>query len=285
MTTVTTVAAHVPQRSPASGSPATAGRGPRASGPAPAGSTLALVGHFEAADDLDGLVADLSARADEGEAAAMTLIATSIEECMRLRGNPGYADDLRDIRDRQMQLRGTAPIPLEFIDRYRSRCRNLALDPNATPLRARRLREQAAKLGDPLALAGRVAEHGDTMTDEALKQALMTIVASGNPYALAALAPELAVTNRLGTYSGGVEDALAWQLVACDLGMDCSPTSFVVRQACLVGAHCAFADFRSLVQNFLAAPASFRRILFLEQEILAILRSGNLQALFAPEAP
>jgi hypothetical protein len=76
--------------------------------------------------------------------------------------------------------------------------------------------------------------------------------------------------------------AAAWKLVACDMGVDCSQGSALLRQSCLNGGiYCGPGDLRTNMMNSEFSPENFAKVQQLEVLIYDALKSGNESTLFS----
>lgn len=77
----------------------------------------------------------------------------------------------------------------------------------------------------------------------------------------------------------------AWQLVACDLGRDCGPTSPALDRMCLYesSGSCGAASVEDALR-FTTNPAIFERIQQRRQELLDRIRNGRISGMFDPPA-
>lgn len=76
---------------------------------------------------------------------------------------------------------------------------------------------------------------------------------------------------------------MAWPLIACDLGLDCGPTSRVLDQMCIsrTSGACGAANLEA-AYRYTLHPAIFERIQARRAELLARIRGGQLGGIFDP---
>lgn len=79
---------------------------------------------------------------------------------------------------------------------------------------------------------------------------------------------------------------IAWELVACDLGRDCGPTSLALDRMCLYQSSgtCGAASLEDALR-YTTSPAIFERIQQRRQELLERIRSGQVAGMFDPPPP
>ncbi|MGA9341138.1 MAG: hypothetical protein WBV61_02240 [Rhodanobacteraceae bacterium] len=233
---------------------------------------------YEASTNLVPDLNDLAARINQGDAQAMGLAASILVECNISKFfSP---NDLPAINQGRLK-NGLPPMPQTIWDEQQRRCGDIAAE-RKLPVHAERdLIRDAAKAGDPVGLALDFANSPPVEVKEG-KNGISKILASGNPYAIFRMGDLMARFGVYGKYSGDVDDRYAWQFVACDLGMDCSPSSAIVRETCMQGS-CSPGGYKDLVQESLVSPVDYQRIVFLEQEILTQYLAGNIDALLQEE--
>ncbi|HET6407272.1 MAG TPA: hypothetical protein VFG14_05280, partial [Chthoniobacteraceae bacterium] len=83
-----------------------------------------------------------------------------------------------------------------------------------------------------------------------------------------------------GPFAGTQDDYIAWLLVACDLGRDCSASSRLLRELCLTTNRCPPGDYREYVRTSLATPQQFQSALVKEKTLLGLIADGRFQKIF-----
>lgn len=236
-------AAAQPRRTPPRGSATTA----RAAG---------LREAFEAAPDLFAYSQSLAPAVRAGDAEATWLMSKVVDYCAGYSVDPaGFARDTALLGG--MGLRSSTTIAASR-GRIGERCRRFSDADGLTPSLAYTLRIDAARagslaaeaalmgMGEPLAADGdyardlvvRVRQSLDAEAYGAIAPAMGTLDAR----LAAAAEPDIAPQFR----------ELAWQLAACELGMDCGPDSALMTSYCASGGICsndATQDFEEFVYD------------------------------------
>jgi hypothetical protein len=237
---------------------------------------------YERSRDLSAQLAELGFRIDQDDPPALAIAAEALLECSRYGGVFSSPSDIAVLNEQRSE-NGLAPIPWSMVDTWQQRCSDVDAAMSA-PDRAGRIHdllERAQHAGAPLAMATQLLRQSPDAGIDETRAGMAAILRSRDPYAIFRMA-DLMVSNRYGRYSGEPNARYAWQLVACDLGMDCSPTSAIVRESCMSGA-CAPGGYRDIVQQVLVSPAGFRQVLVLEQKILARYLAGDIDGLLEGE--
>ena len=247
--------------------------------PAPV-SPLALA--FESSSNLAQLVLELSPRAAAGDAQAARVIAQALDECATLSVRRGGTEGLDKFAEAMPPNRRN--VALAHVAQYRERCAELAKAEKMTPERLREA-SHAGSLGNDLVdQAQRVVESSTTMSEAEVKDTLRRIVQSRDARAIAIMADAMGQNpddrEIFGTKAGTHIYAMAWKLVACDLGMSCGPSSALVRQGCVVYARCIPGDYREIVRFYLLTPSDYELTLGVEREILQDIADGGIDRLF-----
>ena len=76
----------------------------------------------------------------------------------------------------------------------------------------------------------------------------------------------------------------AWPLVACDLGLDCGPTSRALDRLCLQSDGACGAASLEAAYRYTLHAAIFERIQARRAQLLAVIRSGQVNNIFASTA-
>ena len=269
-----------------SSSPAKPSNAGTAAPPLPPGIAPAalspLTQSFESSNNLAQLVRDLTARANAGDAQAARAVEQALDECAPLSlmpnlGQSFYTDEGRIPESR----RGAA---LAHLARYRERCTELAGAEKITSQRLLDARQAASHGSDLVEQGRRLVESHSAMSAAEVKSTLRRIVESRDGEAIASISNAMAESQDerelFGPRSGSNMHAMAWKLVACDLGMPCGPTSALARQACLFHGACIQGDFREIVRFFHLSPWQYELALKEEREILRDIASGNFNEIF-----
>ncbi len=115
---------------------------------------------------------------------------------------------------------------------------------------------------------------------------MQAILQSGDPYAILELSglleQDVPPNTSYGRFAGNRRFGYAWQFVACDLGMDCSWNSYIVRQMCMNGI-CGNGSLKDVVQQVLLPPADFQQTVKLEMQILQLYETSDFEQLFSTD--
>lgn len=184
-----------------------------------------------------------------------------------------FADGIQDSNpDKQKRLAA--------FDSLASRCDGFeGVTTNTADLDA--MREAAARAGDPAAQAAQVAHDvftvrmtsekpaGTLPIDETQMASVRQVLASRDPDAILAAGTILSntfpnVVLEVGPNHDAIDDGRAamsaWQLVACEYGMDCGPNSRAVLGACAFSGQCGAGNVPDLVFYYQATPAQAQLI-------------------------
>jgi hypothetical protein len=236
---------------------------------------------YERARDLADFIDILKADVDRGDPNAQGVYARALSECAILSVNPFYLDDIPAYNER-LKKDGRTPIPDEVVKHYADRCRQLASSRKITTAEIETLQHNAESGGDPFSFAIHFADIAPNLTPEDRQQEILSILQSGNPYAVTVLAelmgqPIASKTDGYGNFAGAAVDKYAWEFVACDLGMDCSNTGWLATVSCLRYFLCGAGDYKSIVENGALSPADYQQALELERRILVAFQTGNVE--------
>lgn len=106
--------------------------------------------------------------------------------------------------------------------------------------------------------------------------------------AAAALDPanpqSLVELGRSAAYLSRFDSEAAWQLVACDLGLDCSADGALMRQNCLSQGLCVEGDYESALLRLLP-PRQWSRVQAQRQALREAITRGELASLFDRPPP
>lgn len=256
-----------------------------------------LQASYDTTTNLAALLQAAKAQADAGEAGALRLIAAAEDECYPLRwqkNRGAFRQSAEALGEPQRS------IALRHVDFQELRCRDLMAQRSLRPNDLFESLHKATAAGD---IVGRTMELEQVWNDtpEAeLKQRLRAIVASRDGEAIGLMATMLgprsepvdkgpppgwpedqAAPQVDGPFAGSQEDYIAWLLVACDLGRDCSENSRLMRQQCLMmTSQCRPGDYREHVRYSLATPRQFDAALVKEKALLGLIASGRYDEIF-----
>lgn len=230
---------------------------------------------FDSAKNLNDLLSKLRVDVDNGDANATEIYARALEECSAISVNPAVLDDLSN---------PARKIPERMLTLFKERCLELAANRKITSAEINDLYRKAAQNGNPAAAAKILGEKVSTLPPDQVRQELQKIVQSGDPMALSELSnlmqrADLA-PSAMGKYSGSPADGFAWQLAACDMGMDCGSNSYLVRQMCLFGGICGTGSLPDVIQEKLLSPSDFNKAMEVKYAIEKNIASGDYGKFF-----
>jgi hypothetical protein len=232
-------------------------------------------------------LAELQRRALAGEPKAMRDWLDALEQCGKVFAPwyhpdaPRYVDLLSEdwaARWQQYALPLLAPLTDD--------CRALFPEQDQRRLweRWRALRTEAIAAlaaGDPLAqlVQDHLQVRGPLTPEQwARRQALaLAALDPANPQSLVEL-------GRRAHYLSRFDTEAAWLLVACDLGLDCSPDGALMRQNCLSQGACPDGDYESALLR-LMPPREWSRVQAQRQALRESIARGELSDLFDRPPP
>jgi hypothetical protein len=230
---------------------------------------------LEQSKDLAQFVLDIKPLLDQNDPSALEAYAAARSECLALSVNPNFADAYRNSTERR--------IPGYMLDDYVERCRNLASSEKIDIADIRKLRKRAAAGGDMTALAQQFTSQAPSLPADQASKMMRDIVESGDPYAVSELSTILAADSsaNFSSFAGSEMYSDAWQLVACDLGMDCGPRSYIVRQMCMFGGRCGTTGggFREVLSQVVLSPQAFQSAEQTEALIVQAIKNGNFDSI------
>ncbi|MEZ5460798.1 hypothetical protein [Dokdonella sp.] len=242
------------------------------------GSPPGLYRSFEKSQDLSQTLVELEYRIAAGDSTAMVLAAKALVECALLKVDPLHVETMRQISEIAKQ-NGLHEIPPRFLAEHEARCGALAR--SVAPVEsAASLMHKALERENPVALAQELTSRSATTSDVEAKSIATRVLETKDPYAIAQLSELMSQDDRMGRFSGTRASKFTWQFVACDLGMDCSSDSYIVRQTCLFYLACGNGGYKDVVRYTMSTPAEFQRILSQEQEILFLIAQGRWAEIF-----
>jgi|GEM_PF-6783188 len=226
---------------------------------------------FEQSRNLKNLINEMSVSAEQGDREAARLLAMAKTECAGLAVDPYQMASFRDMAEK-IHDPAARSAAVRSIKIYEERCRELSRDGITMVRDIAQQWRKADALGDPVAKAFRLIESG-AVGGAAAKAEIEEVVRSKNPQAIAFLSEIMGPESSgkedvLGPYSGSAVARAAWLLAACDLGMDCGPESYTVRQLCLKGQMCSGGDLREVIQRALLPPLDFPKAQEMEKKLM-----------------
>lgn len=209
----------------------------------PAVTALPLQQAFESATDLFAFRQRLRPMAESGDAEARWMLSRVDEYCASFARDPaGFGRDSALIDGLQLD---SARALGAARDRIGVRCGRFAPADAPTFVQLVERRREAAQSGSLAAEAALLAM-GVPLTDDVdyRRNLVERVQASRDPEAFVALSPAMGVAASGDvaleqSIAGTQASELAWQLAACDLGLDCSPGGTLMTEYCSNGGICA----------------------------------------------
>lgn len=211
---------------------------------------------FEQTDDLFAFRQHLQPLADAGDADARWVLSRVDEYCAGYARDPaGFARDSALIDGLQLDAARALGAAR---GRIGTRCGRFVPGDAPTFVQLVAQRQDAAEAGSLPAEAALLAMGAPLQDDMDYRRDLVERVqASRDPEAFVALSPAMGVAASgdvalADTVAGTQTHALAWQLAACDLGLDCSANGALMTEYCVNGGICARdarQDFSAFVRD------------------------------------
>ena len=247
---------------------------------------------YGSADDLDAYIRDLQSTTLDKSAAPLAQ-AKAIEECFALTTSPDYAAGL--VRQtKEISFPGhdkIVPVIEAYANRLVQRCAKFVANNSFSRAKLEERYAQAADLGSTEAIAHRLngdvafsqmSPTGDSFTSDDILPIVRGLVASKDPGTIFVLSENFGEGMPLNGVAVGDRRAVAaWELVACDLGLDCSFGSLILRLYCLNGGmYCGPGGLRANMLQQAFSPDDFTEVQRLERLIYSALKDGTSDALF-----
>ena len=239
-----------------------------------------LYAEFVRSRDLAMLVEQLKPLAEAGNAAAARVIVHAFEEC--------FAYALRPEATIQYLAASIATRPPEvqkpsrqLLTHYDERCAGLAAAGAITFGEIQLWLDHAVAAGD---LASHLKKHklrgltDSSMYDESLRRLLDQARRSADPAVVAEMGFFEVQAAKDQPAPGSIRAELvgvAWDLAACDLGMDCGPNSPMLRYSCLHMGLCGYSSLEHLYTHAGHSPRDMEQVNRLRAAIVARLRRGG----------
>ncbi|VXA92285.1 conserved hypothetical protein [Luteimonas sp. 9C] len=211
---------------------------------------------FEQAGDLFTFRQQLQPLAASGDADARWVLSRVDEYCAGFARDPaGFARDSALISELQLDAARALGAAR---DRIGARCGRFVPQDAPTFVQLVEQRQDAAEAGSLAAEAALLAMGAPLQDDMDYRRGLVERVqASRDPDAFVALSPAMGVAASgdvalADTVAGTQASELAWQLAACDLGLDCSADGALMTEYCANGGICAREarqDFSAFVRD------------------------------------
>ena len=229
---------------------------------------------FESTPDLFRFASELAARASTNDPEALWLIRRAREYCAAFSSDPNkYVSDTTVLAS---LANATASQSVKVArERTAARCTGfsnqaygIADDINAL--------QQAAKVGSVSAEAalltmGRPIDKSPEYKTDLVRR----VLESHDPESYLALSESMRTTTGSNavqsSFSGDQNAVLAWQLAACNQGLDCRATGSLMTSYCANGGICGnYRNFQDLVFNGIVARSDLPRIEFYLKQIQQI---------------
>jgi len=228
---------------------------------------------------LDSLQGDASKKRDYD-----LVKAKALEECFIFTRQPNYANDV--VQSRKAMNKGSPDVLQKYADTLTQRCRELASSGPISVKESKNLYADAAREGSPEATAHQLRSSlvlgQATDSIDVLRSKSIDLINTGDPAAIFELSGAFGSNSKFSGAAVGSEKATAaWQLVACDMGLDCSANSALLASACLNGGmYCEPGDLRFNMQQGQFSPTEFEEVIALETTIYNQIKNGKTAMLF-----
>ena len=170
------------------------------------------------------------------------------------------------------------------LERVNSRCKTFAMTTKLTQADIGNLLQKSAAAGNVQAMARSLSMSLSGMPPDQAKEAAVTLVTSGDAQAIFEISNSFGENGPFKADEGGVIGSIAsdvaWRLVACDQGMDCSSTGSFTNMACIAGGVCGPGDYRTNVQYSNFPSGTYEQALQIEALINAAISNGTVQSYF-----
>jgi len=237
---------------------------------------------FEAAGDLYGYAQTLAVAARGGDAEANWMLSRVYDYCAAYAIDPlGYDSDSHALA--RLSAPGVAAMQ-SARERVSQRCAGFGPGDGLTAQRLARQRGEAALAGNLAAEAALLSLGQPLDRSPAYRRGLVQrVLDSRDPEAYLALSTAMgAAASGDDAYRGFVAGdpfaELAWQVAACQLGLDCGPDSALMTSYCANGGICsqdARQDFGSFVLDAAVPRQGARKM---DEMVGALLRGAAVQS-------
>lgn len=239
---------------------------------------------YSKADDLDDYIRELSASNAAPREVELVQV-KAWNECGAMKFVPDlYDKQIANINNGNMVGYKLAHYRKAAMERSNRRCKAFAMTTKLNQTDVGNLLQKSAAAGNIEAIARTLAMGINAMPPDQAKDAAVTAIASGDPGAIYEMAISFGPNGPFATTEGGeigtISSEIAWWLVACDRGMDCSSTSWFVDMACINLGTCGPGDYRTNVQYSNFPPDTYQQALQIEARINAAISDGTAQKYF-----
>lgn len=197
---------------------------------------------FETSDDLYAFARDLAPALRRGDPEALWLMSKVADYCAGYSADPaGYASDTRLFADMDLDNAKALTAARERVGR---RCGRFTASDGLSRSMVLQLRQQAAGAGSLAAEAALMSMGHPLQEEEGYARDLVARVRDSlDPDAYNALSPASAGGGSLFALSDAPAppqfNQLAWQIAACQLGLDCGPDGALMTNYCVNGGICS----------------------------------------------
>ncbi|MBL8517674.1 MAG: hypothetical protein JNM76_11985 [Betaproteobacteria bacterium] len=252
-----------------------------------------LVAEFDKATDLKALYDKYANSTDPAQRYMAAKALLECAEASRQRGRTNYLQTQRDVRvsatDPKATQRNAA-----FDALLADRCQGFTAE-QLTPAAINAAMAEAARMGDPAARAAQA--RGDinnrimaaarqrqqyTLTESDLGT-LQEAIKSRDPEALRQIGDFGTLWNRTEGLRVGPDQSspsagawrAAWQMMACDGGLDCGAEHRDVLTACALEGACGAPNYQSYLQQFAQSPYQYQETLRFQALIRSAIEQGR----------
>lgn len=252
-----------------------------------------LAAEFDKATDLKALH---DKYANSSDPAQRYIAAKALMECAeatRQRGRTTFLQNQRDVRvsttDPKATQRNAA-----FDALLADRCQGFAPE-QLTPTAINAAMSEAARMGDPAARAAQARNDINNRIAAAARQrqqyamtesdlgALQDAIKSRDPEALRQIGDFGTLWNRADGLRVGPDQAApsagawraAWQMMACEGGLDCGADHRDVLTACALEGACGAPNYQAYLQQFAQSPYQYQETLRFQELIRSAIEQGR----------
>lgn len=237
------------------------------------------------AKNLDSYIDDLK-KSDEKNVSIAK--AKAFEECRILAIRPNFVSELPEVAGSTNQK--NTILLKKYGSEFTNRCADLVQHEPISRKIVEESYNKAASDGSLEAMAYQLKKevsdvYGNPSPDasriDGLHEKLIDLVSVGDPSTIFSLSELFGDNSKFsGPATGSNIAVAAWQLAACDMGLDCSESSTLLRNFCFGGMYCEAGDLRTNMRNVAFSPFDFEKVLQLEKEIYGDIKNGAVKKLF-----
>lgn len=237
------------------------------------------------AKNLDSYIDDLK-KSDEKNVSIAK--AKALDECRVLAIRPNFVSELSEVA-RITNQKNTVLLK-KYGSEFANRCTDLIQHEPVSREIVEESYNKAASDGSLEAMAYQLKKEvsdvyrnpsPDASRIDGLHEKLIDLVSAGDPSTIFSLSQLFGDNSKFSGPAAGSNVAVAaWQLAACDMGLDCSESGALLRNFCFGGMYCEAGDLRANMQNVAFSPFDFEKVLQLEKEIYGDIKNGAVKKLF-----